>query len=69
MVPRDVDTVERLILKNGDNHIRILSFNYTDTFNRLSDLGKKEGRVLGLERSNSYYKATLGSLLKKTMIE
>ena len=42
LLPSDIEQVEKSFLKEKDNHVRILSFNYTDTFDRLSDLRKKQ---------------------------
>lgn len=55
LLPSDMEQVEKSFLRSKDNHIKILSFNYTDTFDRISDLGKKTNGVLGVEGANTYH--------------
>lgn len=55
LLPRDTVTIEQSIRNNTENHINVLSFNYTDTFNRLAELKKHEGGVLGMEPHTKYY--------------
>jgi len=55
LVPSDIEKVEKSFQRVNDNHVRILSFNYTDTFNRISDLEKRVNGVLELEPAMTYY--------------
>lgn len=55
LVPSDIEQVEKSFKRVKDARVRVLSFNYTDTFNRISDLGKKVNGVLGLEPTITYH--------------
>lgn len=56
LTPSEIEDFEKLFVRVNDNRVKILSFNYTDTFNRISDLGKlAEGGVLGLGSSMTYH--------------
>ncbi len=56
LTPSEIEDFDKLFVRINDNRVRILSFNYTDTFNRISDSGKlTEGGVLGLETSMTYH--------------
>lgn len=50
----DSEEIEKLFRRETDNHIRILSFNYTDTFNRISDMGTKSNMVIGMRSHMTY---------------
>lgn len=55
LVPSDIEQVEMSFKRVNDVHVRILSFNYTDTFNRVSDLQKRVNGVLGMEHAMTYH--------------
>lgn len=56
LTPSEIEDFDKLFVRVNDNRVKILSFNYTDTFNRISDLGKlAEGGVLGLGSSMTYH--------------
>lgn len=52
----EIEDFDKLFGRVNDNRVKILSFNYTDTFNRISDLEKLGvGGVLGLETAMTYH--------------
>lgn len=55
LIPSDIEQVEKSFHRVNDNHVKILSFNYTNTFDRISDLGKRVNGVLGLEPTMTYH--------------
>ena len=54
LVKSDIEAVEKTFKRITDNHVKILSFNYTDTFNRLSDIGMKSNAILGMDAHTTY---------------
>lgn len=44
----DSEEIENLFRRESDNHVRILSFNYTDTFGRITDIELKNNMVLAM---------------------
>lgn len=55
LVPSDIEQVEKSFKRVNDVHVGILSFNYTDTFDRISDLQKRVNGVLGMEPAMTYH--------------
>lgn len=50
----DSEEIENLFRRESDNHVRILSFNYTDTFGRITDIDLKNNMVLGMGAYTTY---------------
>lgn len=55
LVPSDIEQVEKSFKRVNDAHVGILSFNYTDTFDRVSDLQKRVNGMLGMEHAMTYH--------------
>lgn len=55
LVNSDIEAIEKSLKRAPNHQINIISFNYTDTFDRITDFEKKKNSVLGMEPSATYH--------------